>query len=122
MDTKISRKDKVKELRKKLTQLSQEERQALIDHIGIVTVEGHRLSDTNNVLVQFQFPNATVVGGYNQWQKANRQVKKGEHGFVIWFPTGVKKDQETTPDPDDIHFLTAVVFDISQTEEKGEES
>lgn len=59
----------------------------------------------------------TVVGGYRQWQRAGRQVQKGEHGSIIWFPR-MSKNEET--DTEELKgFMLATVFDVSQTKEIG---
>jgi hypothetical protein len=47
-------------------------------------------------------------------KKANRQVKQGEHGMVIFFPS-VKKDDQTGDE--NVSFYCATIFDISQTYE-----
>mgnify|MGYP001605579433 CR=1 FL=1 len=80
----------------------------------IATIEGRTLSPTNTMLVVMQCPSATIVGGFRQWLKAGRVVRKGEHGLSIWIPAGVKNDDNGVPD--DVHFLMGTVFDVSQTE------
>lgn len=80
----------------------------------VATVEGRTLSPTNTMLVCMQSPGATIVGGFRQWLKAGRVVRKGEHGVSIWIPSGVKNDDNGVPD--EVHFLTGTVFDVSQTE------
>ena len=67
-----------------LVKLSVEQRLSL--SAGISTVEAHPLSQTNACLVAFQCPTATIVGGFKQWLKAGRCVRKGEHGLSIWVP------------------------------------
>ena len=80
----------------------------------VVTVEGRTLSPTNTMLVVMQCPSATIIGGFRQWLKAGRVVRKGEHGLSIWIPSGIKNDDNGVPD--DVHFLMGTVFDVSQTE------
>ena len=68
--------------------MSEDERTALVMRLGaIVTCEGHALSAFNSCLVLTQFPTASMVGGFHQWQPKGRKVKKGEHGLMIWIPT-----------------------------------
>jgi len=111
------KKTRIKELRQKLANLKPEDRQALISRGLTATVEGRTLSLHNTLLVYLQSTKTkpTVVGGYQQWKRAGKQVRKGEHGFTIWFPVG-PKDKET----DDVltaeTFYTTTVFDISQVE------
>jgi hypothetical protein len=105
---------KIKELRAKLANLTPEQ-QEIIRKTGMVgTVEGRTLSFKNAALVGFQYPNASIVGGYQQWKRAGRQVKKGEHGMMIWIPCGPRDDDGELIEAE--RFLTATVFDIAQTE------
>ena len=112
------RKARVKELRTRLANLSEAEKQALTSRGLIATVEGRTLSLHNTILVYLQANGhlPSIVGGYQQWKKAGKQVRKGEHGFIIWFPVGTKdKDTGDLIDSPDT-FYTATVFDISQVE------
>jgi len=117
------RKERIKQIRQKLSNLTEQEKQALISRGVIATVEGRQLSLYNTLLVYLQANGQmpTVVGGYQQWRKAGKQVKKGEHGYMIWFPVGAK--DEGTGDIVEVDtFYTATVFDISQTESSGKVS
>jgi hypothetical protein len=58
------------------------------------TIEGHKLSLFNACMIIMQ-GGASVVGGFQQWRKAGRAVRKGEHGKAIWFPIGTGKNNET---------------------------
>lgn len=109
------RKERINQLRQKLANLSAEEKQALAARGIIATVEGRQLSLHNSVLVYLQANGhiPTVVGGYQQWRKAGKQVNKGEHGYMIWFPVG-SKDEETGNIISADRFFTGTVFDISQ--------
>jgi len=113
---------KVKALRAKLKSLSDAEKQALINRGLILTIEGHALSVTNTMLLYLQSNGRTptVVGGYQQWRKAGRQVMKGEHGYTIWFPAGNRKENDE--EDDSIRFYTTTVFDQAQTEAIGEDA
>lgn len=105
---------KIKAIREKILSLSDQEREAL-SAISIPTIEGRFLSIHNVLMIVSQFPfMPTVVGGFKQWMKAGRSVKKGEHGAVILFPVGPKDDQGNLEDAE--RFYSATVFDISQTE------
>ena len=91
----------------------------------IATVEGRILSVFNQCLVAAQCPNATLVGGFQQWIKAGRAVRKGEHGLAIWIPTHAKTDAnaqpgETSSTDDETRFIMGSVFDVSQTDEIAE--
>jgi len=117
---------------RKVAAMSDEDRAHLAESMPIVTVEGHALSIHNECLIAFQSVAqrpVTVVGGFRQWQKQGRSVKKGEHGFMIWIPKMQKKEQPTqepiqaeTQEPSSSEtveaFLIGYVFDISQTQEE----
>lgn len=105
-----------KELCKKIAAMTDDERNTYAQKMAfIATVEGHTLSSTNTLLVCFQYGNATIVGGFNQWKKNGRKVKKGEHGISIWIPRipGTKEDE---PPAEAEGFFMGYVFDVSQTE------
>ncbi len=109
------RKAKVKQLREQLKNLTQEQRNQFIKRGMISTIDGHVLSPGNTILCYFQSQDApTVVGGYQQWKRAQRQVKRGEHGMIIWFPVGDKDEEENIITVD--RYYIATVFDITQTE------
>ena len=111
------KKERVKQIRSTLSQMSADQRQAVADKFGIVTVEGHTLTPHNQCFLVAQSEiNFTVVGGFQQWKKSGRIVRKGEHGFLIFVPSKAKQNEgpEVVSD-DDVFFFTATVFDISQT-------
>ncbi len=108
------KKDKIKQLRTFLGSMNESQRQAFASKYGIVSIEGHSYSLVNQCLIAFQCPVASVCGGYQQFKKAGRQVKQGEHGMVIFYPS-VRQDDQTGED--DINFFCATIFDISQTYE-----
>jgi hypothetical protein len=113
------KKEKVIRIRKTLSEMSEEQRQAIADKFGIVTVEGHLLTPHNQCFLVAQSEiNFSIVGGFQQWKKAGRIVRKGEHGFLIFVPSKAKQENnsEMISDEEDVHFFTATVFDISQTE------
>ena len=105
------------------------ERVQLANKLGIVTCEGHELSLCNTMLIALQCPTASIVGGFRQWIKQGRCVRKGEHGMMIWCPTGGKGEAVppmavivygSEPPAESSHrFIIGTVFDIGQTEELG---
>jgi hypothetical protein len=118
-------KERAKERRQKLCALARSiskmpisEREKLVGDWP-TTIDGHRLSLHNACMIAFQ-GGATVVGGFQQWRKAGRQVRKGAHGLGIWIPLGLPKrtdDEAQTNEGSPIGFSVATVFDVSQTEE-----
>jgi len=113
------KKEKIIRIRKTLSEMTEEQRQAIADKYGIITVEGHLLTPHNQCFLVAQSEiNFTVVGGFQQLKKTGRIVRKGEHGFLIFVPSKAKQDEnpEIVLDNEDVHFFTATVFDISQTE------
>ena len=111
------RKERIKQLRERLAGLSEAERQTLAARGMIATVEGRVLSLHNTLLVYIQSNGRTptIVAGFQQWRRAGKSVRKGEHGYMIWFPVG-QKDEETGDIVSADTYYTATVFDISQTE------
>ena len=110
------KKEKIIRIRKTLSEMTEEQRQAIADKYGIVTVEGHLLTPHNQCFLVAQSEiNYTVVGGFQQWKKAGRIVRKGEHGFFILVPSKIQQDEnsEMIADDEDIKFYSATVFDIS---------
>lgn len=97
--------------------MSHDELESVANDITIITIDDHPLSPTNKVLLTYQRADVTTVGGFQQWRKHGRSVKKGEHGLSIWFPS-VKKEKEPAKEEEkkEVFFLMGTVFDISQTE------
>ena len=96
----------------------------------------HSYSLNNTLLILAQKSDATLVAGYNAWQRNfNRHVDKGERGLIILAPVTSKitqlmdkADEDGNPvldengDPikeerviNQLRFTTTTVFDISQT-------
>lgn len=88
----------------------------------------YNYSVNNVILILTQFPTATRVASYKDWNtKFNRVIKKGEHGIKILVPTPKKIIQDkvvTNPDGSTeidqiekklLYFKRGTVFDISQT-------
>lgn len=90
----------------------------------IETIDGHALSPVNSGLAIRQCPHVSTVGGFRQWKKHGRQVKKGEKGIAIWFPSRTKQEDgddagegEGEGGSDRTFFRVGTVFDVSQTED-----
>ena len=102
--------------------LSDSQRNALAG-LSVYTCEGHQISPVNTALVNFQRPDVSIIGGYQQWRAQNRHVKKGEKSISIWIPLSKNGDAIDSTSPDEVseneqvHFRLQSVFDISQTEE-----
>lgn len=97
----------------------------------------HNYSFNNTMLIAMQKPDATLVAGYQAWQKKfKRQVKRGEKGIQIIAPTPIREKEEVEkfdpvtnepilrpdgkPETEEIEhiiprFRLTTVFDISQT-------
>lgn len=98
----------------------------------------HDYSFNNTLLIAMQRPDATLLAGYQTWQKKfHRHVKRGEKGIKIIAPVPVKEkrqvekiDEETQeivigidgqPETETVErilprFRVTTVFDVSQTE------
>ncbi len=80
----------------------------------------HRYSWRNSMLIAMQRPDATQVAGYRTWQSLGRQVRKGEHGIMIFAPCPYRKETEgdngETDTLDGIFFRAVHVFDVAQTD------
>ena len=59
-----------------------------------------------------------MVGGFRQWIKAGRAVRKGEHGMSILVPCMPGKDRadDDAAQNDSVRFIGGTVFDVSQTD------
>ena len=111
----LSRKERIGFLNKQISALSDEKKREMAAKFGVVNIEGKYYSLHNQLLLSMQLNNPTVVAGFKQWKDSKRKIKKGEHGALILFPVGTKDKNGIVEEA--TNFLTAVVFDISQTEE-----
>ncbi len=118
------RKESFRALLKRIAEMTDEQKAQLASKmLTVVNPDGHALSLHNTLLIAAQGGmTATIVGGFRQWLKQGRAVKKGEHGYQILFPREKKNGDQTEPAPDDtdkpeVRFLIGYVFDISQTME-----
>jgi len=113
--------DSMRALAAKVSAMEDGERQRLADELGTVTAEGRPLSAFNTVFLANQAGRVLAqVGGFRQWQKAGRMVKKGEHAAGrIWVPTGARDAAEGEADGNGNgrrRFVLVPVFDVTQTE------
>jgi len=119
-----ARKSRFQSFAKTVGDMSEDERMALVErHGAILNVEGRALSTVNSVLIIMQNPAATVVGGFAQWNKVGRKIRKGESGLQIWVPINrtERGEQPATPAPGDKPkgkpgFLCGYVWSFEQTE------
>lgn len=111
---------KVREFVKAITGLSAEEREVVARQYPIFLLgdeeRGTRpASPCNQILVGYQKPDATMVGGYQQWIAHGRRVRTGETSLLIWRPIFPGKEKEGA-ETDEKKFILVNVFDVSQTE------
>ena len=115
-----TRKVAMRAVAKQVAAMTPDQRMDLARRVPVATIEGRTLSVFNQCLVASQAPGATIVGGFRQWLKAGRCVRKGEHGLGIWIPS-VKSDANKqageTSSAEEVRFIFGTVFDISQTAE-----
>ncbi len=116
-----AKKQKIQAIFQSVKDLTPEQKEQIILSMLVKNPEGHLLSGKNMLLLNRQAAiynpeiSFSVVGGFNQWQKHNRKVKKGESGFYIAIPS--KKQEKQTETNDEVFFFFKAVFDVSQTEE-----
>ncbi len=135
----ISRDEKMKEITDRLQagleELFNSEKYA--KYLRVMS-QFHHYSFNNTLLIAMQKPDATLVAGYNAWEKKfNRHVLKGEKGIQIIAPAPVKEKKEQERIDSDTgevvlqengqpemvevtvvipRFKVSTVFDLSQTE------
>lgn len=74
----------------------------------------------NQLLIQLQKPNATLIAGFKKWNKLGRKIKPGEKAIKILAPHS-KKEIQTNPETGEEKEITKTffrpvsVFDVSQT-------
>ena len=121
---KEEKKERIKQLVKKLAEFSDEQRELIAQKFGIRNPEGHLLSGRNMMLLYLQAEDKplSIVAGFQQWKKYNRFVKKGEHGYLIAVPANIKKTEAEQDKEDPEYFIYKSVFDISQTTEQQQET
>ena len=116
------------EASRRIAAMDESSRNAIIEKIGqLPTIGGRVLSPKNSLLVWSQMEAATIVGGYRQWASSGRKVKEGVKGMSIFIPCNFKKaeSEEASEDAEEkkwAGFMTATVFDVSQTEDVVKEA
>lgn len=130
------RREKFRELARKIAALPDAERSELVMRAGaVLTCEGRALSQVNTLSLVMQRPAVSMVGGFWQWKRAGRRVRKGECGLSIWIPRIGKVDGSAADGPADVshggepidsaagaakspgrRFIIGTVFDVSQTD------
>jgi hypothetical protein len=126
------RRAQIKNLCALIKAMPPEKRVLLASSYGIRNTEGRELSIYNQCLLVHQLDTVSIVGGFAQWKKLDRHVKKGSRALAIWVPCS-RKAESGGPDctaivpagvnPDELDerfFVLANVFDISQTESTEE--
>lgn len=135
----ITEKQKVKEITDKLEEGLKElfESEKYKSYLSTMS-KFHNYSFNNTLLIALQRPDASLVAGYQAWQKNfNRHVKRGEKGIRILAPapykikeerdkldpvTGeVMLDKDGMPQTEEVEvkipaFRAVSVFDVSQTD------
>ena len=135
----ITEKQKVKEITDKLEEGLKElfESEKYKNYLSTMS-KFHNYSFNNTLLIALQRPDASLVAGYQAWQKNfNRHVKRGEKGIRILAPapykikeerdkldpvTGeVMLDKDGMPQTEEVEvkipaFRAVSVFDVSQTD------
>ena len=135
----ITEKQKVKEITDKLEEGLKElfESEKYKNYLSTMS-KFHNYSFNNTLLIALQRPDASLVAGYQAWQKNfNRHVKRGEKGIRILAPapykikeerdkldpvTGeVMLDKDGMPQAEEVEikipaFRAVSVFDVSQTD------
>ena len=88
------------------------------DYLATVSI-CHSYSLRNTIWVAMQRGKGMVppIASYKTWQKLGHQVRKGEHGAMIWVPTPIKvEDPETEKDSVIMRFKTGTVFTRDQVD------
>lgn len=123
-----ARREKMRTLARRISELSQEEREALAARAGIRSIEGRPLSVFNSCMLISQHEGVSVVGGFQQWRRAGRHVMKGHRGLAIWIPIGNGSETPTAAEASgdgeesgkSRRFVLGTVFDITQTSAEHE--
>lgn len=113
------RREGFRKLAAKIAGMTDDQRKELASKCVATCIEGRGFSFANTCLIAHQRPDATLVGGFRQWIKAGRAVRKGEHGFGIWVPIPRRRDDGEIDRDAKPRFMMGTVFDVSQTEEIG---
>ena len=107
----VEKRERMRELGKKISEMSPEQREQLAAKAGIHTIEGRPLSSYNSCMLLAQSVGRvcpSIIGGFRQWKKADRFVMKESD------PEYMPQDEEQGK----TSFFLGTVFDISQTAAK----
>ena len=78
----------------------------------------HNYSFNNTLLIAMQKPDATLVAGYQAWQKKfKRQVKRGEKGIQIIAPAPIREKEQVEKFDPETHELILRPDGQPETEE-----
>ncbi len=116
------KKEKLRKLSKMVSDMPESERLERFRG-NVLGCAGTVFSAFNTCFLIAQNPKCTLVGGFDQWKKQKRQVKKGETAMAIWIPApfGSKEGEAIDSENKGMRFiLKNCMFDISQTEEMTE--
>lgn len=121
-----ARREAIKLLMAKVAEITPEKRVILANAYGIRNAEGRELSPCNQILLAFQCPTVSVVGGFAQWKALGRCVMKGSKALALWVPCGSRGEgatlslAEVSGEGEEAggkpRFVIGNVFDVSQTE------
>lgn len=124
-------KDKAKRARlialaAKIRAMGEEERADIAGRVGTITAEGKALSLYNTCFLWAQAGRVLAqVGGFRQWKRAGRSVRKGEHAVgCIYVPMVRKGKEDQGADADageSVRFRLVPMFAIEQTDLIGVE-
>lgn len=108
--------DMIKELETEIANVKSTEE--FINYMNFIA-KFHNYSYNNQLLIQMQKPDATLVKGFKSWKKLGRYPKKGT-GIKILAPCPYKKtitnDNGDEIEVDRVWYKTVTVFDVSDTE------
>lgn len=125
----IKMNERMKEIARRVADMTDAQRAAIAAQLPIVTVEQHVISPRNACLIAHQTEQAvTIIGGFRQWLHHGRAVRKGEKALYIMRPCARGKGaaDDEPQDADDsgdaageqsVFFKLIPVFDVTQTDE-----
>ena len=118
--SKVDIKEKVSEILKKAGKID-------LKKFAKTLANFHNYSLCNCFMIMIQKSNASQCAGFHAWKKLGRYIKKGEKGIMIlapreYIPREIKQDDTLTDEQKKeqkrVCFVSAHVFDISQTDGK----
>lgn len=115
-----ARRAKFRALAKRVADMTPEQQAELARGCVPLSIDGRSYSMKNTMLLALQLPTCTILGGFRQWLKAGRCVRKGEHGATIWCKAGGRKldaAADAAAEENETRFVMGTVFDVAQTDE-----